>query len=81
MPKRIFEEPVPSGPHKGEKLAKADFDKMLDHYYSLHRYDKNGVPTEKAFKKFGLQKEWKVFHDKVPEAQSDKKSSKKNNED
>ncbi|GAG20458.1 unnamed protein product, partial [marine sediment metagenome] len=60
MPKRIFEEPVPSGPWKGEKLEKANFDKMLDEYYALHAYDKNGIPKEEAFKKFGLLEEWKV---------------------
>jgi aldehyde:ferredoxin oxidoreductase len=62
---------VPSGPHKGEKLEKAKFDKMLDHYYALHDYDENGVPTEKAFKKFGLLEEWKVFKNKIPEARQD----------
>lgn len=71
MPKRLFKEPVPDGPHKGERLEKAKFDKMLDHYYALHDYDENGVPTEKAFKKFGLLEEWKVFKNKVPEARKD----------
>ncbi len=73
MPKRFFEEPVPGGPHKGDRLDKAKFEKMLDNYYELHDYDSNGVPTEKAFKKFGLTEEWKLFKDRVPEAKTGKK--------
>jgi hypothetical protein len=42
---------------------------MLDEYYALHAYDKNGIPKEEAFKRFGLLEEWKVFKDRVPEAQ------------
>lgn len=76
LPKRLFEEPVPSGPHKGDKLDKANFDKMVDHYYALHGYDSNGVPKEETFKKFGLLAEWKVFRDKVPEAKDKAKGPK-----
>lgn len=68
LPKRLFEEPVPGGTHKGDRLEKAKFDAMLDHYYSVHGYDENGVPKEETFKKFGLREEWKVFKAKVPEA-------------
>ncbi len=65
LPKRFFEEPVPSGPHKGERLDKAKFDEMIGEYYALRGYDKDGVPTEEAFKKYGLTSEWKVFKKKV----------------
>ena len=81
MPKRLFEEPVPSGPRKGERLNRADFKIMLDHYYALHSYDKDGIPKEEVFKKYDLMEEWKVFKKKVPEAQpvkNKKKSIKKN---
>jgi aldehyde:ferredoxin oxidoreductase len=76
MPKRLFEEPVPSGPHMGEKLDKSGFDKMLDHYYALHGYDKKGIPKEEVFKQFGLMKEWKVFKEKVPTASAENQSKK-----
>ena len=65
LPKRIFKEAVPSGPHKGVRLTKADFNKMLDHYYALHSYDEKGIPTKEAFNKFGLPEEWKAFKDKA----------------
>ena len=66
LPKRLFEEPVPSGPVKGSRLDKAKFDKMLDGYYVLRGYDADGVPTQETFKKYGLTSEWKVFEKNVP---------------
>ena len=66
LPARFFEEPVPREPHKGERLLKAKFDKMIDDYYALRGYDKDGVPTEETFKKYGLLSEWEVFKKKVP---------------
>ena len=39
-PKRFMEEPIGSGPLKGEKLTKEGWDKMLDEYYELHDWDK-----------------------------------------
>jgi aldehyde:ferredoxin oxidoreductase len=61
LPKRLFQEPVPGGRYKGERLIKAKFDKMLDNYYALRGYNKDGVPKEETFKKYGLSSEWEVF--------------------
>jgi aldehyde:ferredoxin oxidoreductase len=66
LPKRFFEEPTPSGPHKGERLEQAKFEKMIDDYYALRGYDKDGIPTEGGFRKYGLLTEWEVFKKKVP---------------
>ncbi len=66
LPKRFFEEPVPGGPYKGERLLKAEFDKALDEYYALRGYDKDGIPKKEAFKKYGLLSEWEAFKKKVP---------------
>jgi len=43
LPKRLLEEPVIDGPSKGyvNKLSE-----MLDEYYTLRRWDENGVPTQ-----------------------------------
>jgi aldehyde:ferredoxin oxidoreductase len=65
LPERLFQEPVPGGPYKGERLIKAKFDKMLDSYYALRGYDKDGVPKEETFKKYGLLSEWQVFKKKA----------------
>jgi len=66
LPKRFFAEPVPGGPFKGERLDKAKFNKMLEGYYKLHGYDKDGIPVKETFDKFGLSSEWKAFKKKVP---------------
>ena len=68
LPRRFFEEPEPVGPLKGETLSKEKFDEMIDDYYALRGYDKDGIPTEDTFKKYGLSSEWEAFKKKVPEA-------------
>jgi aldehyde:ferredoxin oxidoreductase len=53
---RVMEEPVPSGPYKGERLDKALFSKMLDDYYEIVGWDKKtGVPTRKTLESLGLK--------------------------
>ena len=45
-PKRLMEEPIKSGPLKGELLRKPDWDRMLDEYYDCHGWDrKTSRPT------------------------------------
>lgn len=45
-PKRLMEEPIKSGPLKGEMLRKPDWDRMLDEYYDCHGWDrKTSRPT------------------------------------
>ena len=69
LPRRFFEEPEPVGPLKGERLLKEKFDEMIDDYYALRGYDKDGVPKEETFRKYGLSSEWKVFKKKAPEVE------------
>ncbi len=45
LPKRIVEEPLPSGPHKGRRISEADMAVMLAEYYQQRGWDKNGHPT------------------------------------
>lgn len=53
---RAMEEPVPSGPYKGERLEKKKFDKMLDDYYAVVGWDrKTGAPTRKTLERLGLK--------------------------
>jgi len=37
-PPRLMEEPVETGPYKGERLGRADWDRMLDEYYRIHNW-------------------------------------------
>jgi len=57
-PPRLMEEPVKSGPLAGEKLEKADWDKMLDEYYELHGWDKKtSYPDRSTLKKLELSED------------------------
>jgi len=38
-PTRLMKEPLPSGPMKGQRLSRKEWDKMLDKYYQLHNWD------------------------------------------
>jgi len=47
-------EAVPNGPFKGERIDPEKWDIMLDEYYQLRRWDKNGIPTPEKLKELGL---------------------------
>jgi len=53
---RAMEEPVPSGPYKGQRLERDKFEGMLDDYYKIVGWDKKtGAPTRKTLERLGLQ--------------------------
>ena len=54
LPKRYFEEPIPEGPARGAVILKKEFNEMLDEYYRLHHWDKNGVPKKESLRKLDL---------------------------
>lgn len=45
---------------KGKKTNRQKFDKMLDEYYELHKWDKNGKPPGKRLNELCLDRE--PFH-------------------
>ncbi|MHA1839466.1 MAG: aldehyde ferredoxin oxidoreductase family protein [Candidatus Ranarchaeia archaeon] len=53
LPDRCFE-PIQTGPAKGRKFKRAEFDKMLDRYYELRGWSSEGIPSAKILKEFGL---------------------------
>lgn len=54
-PQRLMEEPIKSGPMKGELLDQKNWDKMLDTYYRLHGWDKDSSwPTKEKLEELGL---------------------------
>ena len=53
LPARNLTEHMPSGPAKGQVV---ELDPMLDEYYALVGWDKNGVPTNEQLGKLGLDK-------------------------
>lgn len=51
LPKRLLEEPVPSGPSKGHTVR---LEGMLEEYYQFRGWDENGVPEEAKLKELEL---------------------------
>lgn len=47
--------PIPDGPFKGESLDRDKWETMLDEYYQLRGWDRNGVPTPQKLKELGLE--------------------------
>jgi aldehyde:ferredoxin oxidoreductase len=46
LPKRWFEEAIGVGPYKGEKIDRAEFDKMLSRFYEVSNLTEEGVPKK-----------------------------------
>ena len=46
LPDRWFDEPNPSGPYKGEKIDRQEFDALLARFYEISRLTSEGVPQE-----------------------------------
>jgi len=53
LPGRYFE-PILEGPAKGHVIHQGEFDRMLDEYYRLHGWNKNGVPKPATLRRLGL---------------------------
>ncbi|KXA95871.1 hypothetical protein AKJ37_06525 [candidate division MSBL1 archaeon SCGC-AAA259I09] len=55
---RYFEEETDRGipSMEGKKLDMEKYDEMLDKYYELHGWDKDGNPTEETLKKLDIEK-------------------------
>jgi aldehyde:ferredoxin oxidoreductase len=45
LPDRWFEEPVTVGPYAGERIDRAEFDRMLTRFYAISGLDEEGQPT------------------------------------
>jgi aldehyde:ferredoxin oxidoreductase len=58
-------EPVPNGPYKGEMIDPEKWQIMLDEYYQLRGWDKNGIPTPERLKKLGLEDVIKKISKKI----------------
>jgi aldehyde:ferredoxin oxidoreductase len=54
-PERFFTEKVSSGPLKGERLHRKEWDHMLDQYYDIHGWDKDtSLQKRSKLEKLGL---------------------------
>lgn len=56
LPERLMTEPIPAGPSKGALITAADFNTMLDEYYTARGWDlRTGVPTREKLRELGLE--------------------------
>ncbi len=55
LPIRVKEEPLPDPRVKGQRISQEDLDCMLDDYYQLRGWDRNGVPTEEKLSALGIK--------------------------
>ena len=53
-PDRFFDEPPTRGPTKGVTLDRNGFASLLEGYYEVRGWDKEGIPTDKTLKRLGL---------------------------
>jgi aldehyde:ferredoxin oxidoreductase len=70
LPERFFEEPISEGPAKGLVIKKEKFTTILDEYYDLMGWDRNGIPTKTKLMELGLSDvtdEIELFRRKVNE--------------
>ena len=56
LPRRIVEEPLPGGPHKGQRISESDMAVMIQEYYQQRGWDAYGKPTHKTIVSLGLDK-------------------------
>jgi aldehyde:ferredoxin oxidoreductase len=54
FPKRLMTEPIKAGASAGQLISQADLDTMLDEYYEVRGWDKNGNPTAAKLRELGL---------------------------
>jgi aldehyde:ferredoxin oxidoreductase len=54
LPKRSFTEPIPKGPSAGQVVDPIKFEKILNEYYSLRGWNKEGRPTKEKLLELGL---------------------------
>jgi aldehyde:ferredoxin oxidoreductase len=55
LPRRISNEPIPSGASQGMYCPPQEFTGMLDEYYRLRGWDANGIPSAEKLKDLGLE--------------------------
>jgi aldehyde:ferredoxin oxidoreductase len=54
LPFRVMSEPIPDGPVKGRFCPPKDLDAMLDRYYELRGWTREGIPKDEKLKELGL---------------------------
>jgi aldehyde:ferredoxin oxidoreductase len=64
LPFRTSHQPIPSGPSQGMYSPPQEFNSLLDEYYQMRGWDKNGIPNPEKLKELGLDEVLKDLHKK-----------------
>ena len=62
-PMRWFKEPLTTGPRKGAHLDINVYNQLLDWYYEIRGWDRNGIPRKSTLEARGLANEAKMLED------------------
>lgn len=54
LPARLFFDPIPEGPSKGEVIDPEKFEEMLDEYYGVQGWDNDGVPSKETLSRLEI---------------------------
>jgi aldehyde:ferredoxin oxidoreductase len=54
LPWRVMHEPIPAGPSEGRFCPPEELAEMLDRYYTMRGWDKDGVPTTEKLRELDL---------------------------
>lgn len=55
LPPRFMTEPLPNGPCAGHLISESDLNKMLDEYYQIRGWDREGRPLPDKLAELGLE--------------------------
>lgn len=55
LPPRILKDAMPEGASKGRHVTKEQLDMLLDNYYSIRGWEKDGSPKKETLEKLGLK--------------------------
>ncbi len=61
LPYRVKHDPIQNGVSKGSYVSEEELQDMLDQYYQVRGWSKNGVPTKMQLFKLGLEEEAEEF--------------------
>jgi len=54
LPWRVMHEPIPEGASAGMHCPREELDRMLEEYYRIRGWDRDGVPTRQTLERLGL---------------------------
>ncbi|MFX1511592.1 MAG: aldehyde ferredoxin oxidoreductase family protein [Promethearchaeota archaeon] len=67
LPERMFSEPIPDGPAKGNLIRRKGYESMLEDYYTSRGWTKEGIPTKEKLLELDILDQYVVINKKSNE--------------